>query len=123
MKGGLGKAALATPEVAFADQQALAEQRPDDEFRQGAFVQLGVIEDKQLLNVLGAIEKDAARAHHGHVDNVAVLASETLQSAEGIVADIERETKNGQPFRARRRVVSAGGHEWRPGIISSTRSR
>ncbi len=38
MKGGLGKAALTAPKIAFADQQALAKQRADNEFRQRAFL-------------------------------------------------------------------------------------
>src|SRR5229473_2293347 len=110
MEGGLGEAALAPPEVTFADEQALAEQRADDKLRQRAFVQLGVIENEELLDIAGAIDEDAARAHHRHADDVTVLASKALQSTEGIVADIEREAEDGQAFRAWRGVGSVGGH-------------
>ena len=110
MKGGLGEAALATPKIAFADQQALAKQRADNEFRQRAFVQFGVIEDEELLDVVGAIDENPAHAHNRHADDVAVLASETLQCAEGIAADFERETEDGQAFGARRRVGSVIRH-------------
>ena len=110
MKGGLGEAALATPKITFADQQALAKQRADNEFRQRAFVQFGVIEDEELLDVVGPIDEDAARAHDRHADDVAVLTSEAPQSAEGIVADIKRETEEGQASWAWRRVGSVIRH-------------
>src|SRR6266852_3732381 len=113
MEGGLGEAALAPPEVAFADEQALAEQRADDEFREGAFVQLSVVEDEELLDIVGAINEDAAHAHHRHADDVAVLASKALQSAEGIFADIESEAEDGQAFGTWRGMGSVGGHNAR----------
>src|SRR6266436_1041830 len=122
VKGGLGEAALATPKIAFADQQALAKQRADNEFRQRAFVQFGVIEDEELLDVVGTIDEHPARAHDRHADDVAVLASETLQCAEGIAADLERETEDRQAFGARRRVGSVIRHFGRVKFISSRRN-
>src|SRR6267378_874108 len=126
MKGGLGEAALATPKITFADQQALAKQRADNEFRQRAFVQFGMIEDEELLDVVGAIDEHPAHAHDRHADDVAVLASETLQCAEGIAADFERETEDWQAFGARRRVGSVirhfgGASSFHPGVIRNVK--
>jgi hypothetical protein len=122
MKSGLGKAALSAPEVAFADEQALAEQRADDEFRKRAFAQLGVIENEKLLYVVGPIEEDTVHAQHGHADNVAVLPGEAQQGAEGIIAHIQRESENGQTSRTGRRVRSVLCHAGCAKIISSTRN-
>jgi hypothetical protein len=85
-------------------------------------VQLGVIEDEELLDVFWAIEENAARAHHGHADDVPVFVSETLQSPQGIFANIEREAQNGQPPGSGRYVVSVDGHFARPEFTSTKRN-
>ncbi len=81
-----------------------------------------MIKDEELLDVVGAIDEDAAHAHDRHADDVAVLASETLQCAEGIAADLERETEDGQAFGARRRVGSVIRHFGRVKFTSSRRN-
>jgi hypothetical protein len=85
-------------------------------------VQLGVVEDEELLDVVGTIDENAAHAHNRHADYVAVLTSETLQCAEGIVANIEREAEDGQAFGAWRRVGSIIRHFGRAKFILPMRN-
>jgi len=74
MKGRLRESPLAPPEISFADQQALSQKALGGFFGQRALVKFALLEEQQLLNVIGVVEQDAALQNHRDAHDVAVFA-------------------------------------------------
>ena len=101
MKRRLREPPLPPPEIAFADQQALAEHAPGDAARQLALVEFALLDDEHLLDEIGMIQQDAFLHHHVEADDIAILARVAPHHAEGIAADVEGHADDGQALRPR----------------------
>ncbi len=99
MKRGLREPPLPPPEIAFADQQALAEHASRDAARQLALMEFAVLDDEHLLDEIRMVQQDAFLHHHVEADDIAVLARVAPHHAEGIAADVEGHTDDGQALR------------------------
>jgi hypothetical protein len=110
MKRRLCQAPLPPPEIAFTDQQALTEQALGDVFRQFALVEFRLLNDANLLDVIGMIQEDAVLVEHRDANDVAIFAREPAQRFQRIALDLERQAEQGQAFRTGRKFVPVCRH-------------
>src|SRR6185312_5122725 len=101
---------LPPPEIAFADQQSLAEQRSSHAPRQFALVEFGVLHHEDLLDQIRIVEQDALLPRHDKTHEIAVLARHARQHAQGIPAHLQREPQKRQSLRPRRCLRSNYRH-------------
>jgi hypothetical protein len=93
MERGLRQAPLPAPEIAFADQQALAEQALGHVFGQFALVEFGLLDDANLLDIIGMIQKDPLLVDHRYTNDVAILAGEPAQRFQRIAQELKRQAE------------------------------
>ena len=74
---------------------SLTQETLGDALGQLALVKLGLLDDQDLLNVIRMIQKDPVLKGYGHANDVAVLACDAAQRAEGVLANCERQAEGG----------------------------
>lgn len=87
MEGGLGQAALAAPEIAFAEQKPLPEKRLGDALGELAFVKFRVLDDQNFLDVIRAVEENAVLKGNREGDNVPIFTRDAPERAQRITAN------------------------------------
>ena len=110
MECGLRQAPLPSPEIAFADEQALAKKAFDDALGQLALVKFRLLDDQYLLDVVRMIQENAVLKGNRHANNVAVLARDAAQRAQGVLANGQRQAQDGQSAGAGRASSCVCGH-------------
>ena len=97
--------ALLLPELTFAGQQPLSEQRRDMAPEKAVLDEVAVISDEDLFNVLGPVQEQSRPRPEPHPDHVPVLAGARRQEAQGIARQFDEAANKGQAFRTRRTPV------------------
>src|SRR3954463_5704931 len=107
-EGGSGQPALLLPDLTFAGQQPLSEQRRDMAPEKAVLDEVAVISDEDLFNVLGPVQEQGRPRPEPHPDHVPVLAGAHRQEAPGIARQVDEAPNKGQAFRTRRPPVQEG---------------
>src|SRR5690348_1439191 len=110
MKRRLRQSPLSPPEVAFADEQPLAEQRSSHASRQFAFVEFGVLHHENLLDQIRIVQQDALLPRHDKTHEIAVLARHARQHTQRIAPHSQRKAQKRQSLRPRRYLCSHYRH-------------
>src|SRR5690348_7522294 len=110
VKRRLRQSPLSPPEVAFADEQPLAEQRSSHASRQFAFVEFGVLHHENLLNQIRIVQQDALLPRHDKTHEIAVLARHARQHTQRIAPHLQRKPQKRQSLRPRRYLCSNYRH-------------
>jgi hypothetical protein len=87
MKGRLGEAPLAEPEVTFAGQQPVAEQRAEYAI-EVAFDEVALLRDQDFLDVARVIENDDPPSTEVQLDVVALRTRALQQKPELVQTDL-----------------------------------
>src|SRR5271156_573261 len=96
----LGESPLPAPEIAFADQQALAEYPLRHIFRQRTFVEFCLLNDCDLLDVLRKVQQNSMLFENVDADDVPVTAGQTHQRAQGIAQYLEPKAEQRYTLRS-----------------------
>ena len=81
-----------------------------DELGELALVKLGLLDDEDLLDMVGMREQDALLEADGKSDDVAELARIFLHGSERIAAHLEGDADEGQAGGTGRQTMVGGGH-------------
>src|SRR5688572_16901264 len=104
-EGRSGQPTLLLPELTFAGQQPLSEQRRDMAPEKAVLDEVAVISDEDLFDVVGPVEEQCRPRPEPHPDYIPVLAGARGEKAQGIPRQFKEATDNGQAFRAGWRPV------------------
>src|SRR3954452_10904830 len=99
-EGRSSKPTLLLPELAFAGQQPLSEQRRDMAPEKAVFNEVAVISDEDLFNVVGPVQEQCRPSPEPHPDYVTILAGARREKAQGIPRQFDKAADNWQAFRA-----------------------
>src|SRR5260370_25080247 len=100
VKGGLDEAALALPKVAFAGQQALAEDPCQSAIIRGLREITGIT-DKHRLYVPGMHYQVYRNMGEMHANHVSVFLCASLVKSQPVARHLDRTSKQESPFRPR----------------------
>jgi len=92
MKRGLREPSLPKPEVAFAGQQPVAEQRSEQTVKV-AFDEVALLCDQHFLNIARVVENDDRTSTESECDVIAVRPRTAQQETELIPTDFQQVTK------------------------------
>src|SRR5690348_14421557 len=106
----LRQSPLSPPEIAFADEQPLAEQRPSHASRQFAFMKFCLLNHENLLDRSRIVEQDALLPRHDKTHEIAVLARHARQHTQRIAPHLQRKPQKRQSLRPRRYLCSNYRH-------------
>src|SRR4051812_6312367 len=98
-EGRSSQPALLLPELTFAGQQPLSEQRRDMAPEKAVLAEVAVISDEDLFNVVGPVQEQGRPRPEPYPDHVPILAGAHRQKAQGIARQFGKATNQGQAFR------------------------
>ncbi|HEV2297491.1 MAG TPA: hypothetical protein VGR72_03125, partial [Candidatus Acidoferrales bacterium] len=119
LKRGLRQTPLTPPKIAFAIEQAIAEQASRGDFRKRALVEFVLLDDENLFDQVGMTDEKAFLPESERkVNEVTVLVRATGEQVEAVLAEFKRDADERLSSRAWRAICG-----WRHFVRRVTVSR